>query len=105
MFDTIHWIPIAAAVVAGLIAGAAYFGGLWWTVSRLSTARNPLAFYLGSLAIRSALALFVFYLFLTNFGVARLMVVIAAFLLIRIVMVRVLGRTPADNWSTGNSAR
>ena len=105
MFDTIQWISHAAAILTGLLVGAAYFGGLWWTVDRMPTARNPLAFYLSSLAMRSALALFVFYLVLTSYGVARLMLVLAAFLVIRIVMVAILGRTTGNNLLTGSSVK
>jgi F1F0 ATPase subunit 2 len=41
--------------VVGTLLGLAHFGGLLWTVSRLHTARRPVALALASSAIRLAL--------------------------------------------------
>ena len=35
MFDTVEIMTLAAAVVAGVVLGGFYFGGLWWTVRRM----------------------------------------------------------------------
>lgn len=44
----------AIAIVAGLGLGTFFFGGLWWTVRRLPTARHPGALALGSFLVRTA---------------------------------------------------
>jgi F1F0 ATPase subunit 2 len=42
---------LCGALAAGMVLGAVFFGGLWWTVSRILTARAPaLWFGLSTLA-------------------------------------------------------
>ncbi len=42
------------AFVAGVLLGAFFFGGLWWTVSRGLRSAHPAPLFLGSLLVRSA---------------------------------------------------
>jgi F1F0 ATPase subunit 2 len=104
MFDSVSLMSIAATIVAGTFVGVVYFGGLWWTVRRLPATRHPWALYLASLAIRSALTLFVFYVVLTDYGMPQLLMLLAAFLLVRLVMAAQLGRTPASHLSEREAA-
>jgi F1F0 ATPase subunit 2 len=55
-------LPLALAWVAGLLLGAMYFGGLWWTVRRGVSSAHPARLFLGSLLIRAGVALAGFYL-------------------------------------------
>ena len=41
-------------VAAGSALGLLFYGGLWWTIRRLSTARSPAALALASFWIRAA---------------------------------------------------
>ena len=45
------------AVLVGLLLGAIFFGGLWWTVRKLQTTRHPALLFLGSLIVRMAVVL------------------------------------------------
>jgi F1F0 ATPase subunit 2 len=54
--------PLAPAFVAGLVLGAIFFGGLWWTVRRGLTAAQPALWFFGSVMLRTGVALFGFYL-------------------------------------------
>ena len=75
----------AAAVGAGIMLGAIFFGGLWWTVRRgISSSRGGF-WFLGSLLIRTGIVLLGFRYFLgddwkrmllglSGFVIARLMV-------------------------------
>ena len=76
---------LAPPLAAGLVLGAFFFGGLWWTVSRGVSARRPALWFLGSLLVRMGLALAGFYfvarnswqrwlLCLLGFVVARILV-------------------------------
>lgn len=76
---------LAPAFVAGLVLGAIFFGGLWWTVRRGLTTAQPALWFLGSLLLRTSIALVGFFLVagsewgrwltcLLGFIVARLMV-------------------------------
>lgn len=52
---TIDPIAVAAGLAAGLLLGAVFFGGLWWTVRNgLTSARAPL-WFAASYALRIAL--------------------------------------------------
>jgi F1F0 ATPase subunit 2 len=54
--------PLAPAFAAGLVLGAIFFGGLWWTVRRGLTVEQPALWFFGSLMLRTGVALFGFYL-------------------------------------------
>lgn len=45
----------------GLLLGAIFFGGLWWTVRRGVSSPRPAFWFLGSLLLRTSLALVGFY--------------------------------------------
>ena len=54
---------IAEAVPAGIVLGAVFFGGLWWTVSRALTAAVPAAWFGLSALLRMAIVLTGLYCF------------------------------------------
>jgi F1F0 ATPase subunit 2 len=51
----------AAALLAGLLIGTVFFGGLWWTVRRSIVSAWPGTWFLSSLLLRTAFALGGFY--------------------------------------------
>ena len=55
-------LRLLLALAVGLLLGLFYFGGLWWTVRRLPTARRPALLTLVSLTGRLAITLAGFYL-------------------------------------------
>ncbi|MDE3072805.1 MAG: ATP synthase subunit I [Pseudomonadota bacterium] len=50
-------VPLALAWAAGLLLGAGFFGGLWWTVRRGSASAQPALWFLSSLLLRTGVAL------------------------------------------------
>jgi len=54
-------LRLSLAFAAGLVLGALFFVGLWWTVTRCLTARRPALWLLGSLLVRTAALLAGFY--------------------------------------------
>jgi len=56
------WIALTLALVAGLLLGAMFFGGLWWTVRWAVASGSPALWFSGSLLLRLGLALAGFYL-------------------------------------------
>jgi F1F0 ATPase subunit 2 len=58
----ISFAELAVCVVAGGAAGGIYFGGLWWTVNRLTEFVHPRLALLVSFAGRAVVALAIFYL-------------------------------------------
>ena len=91
MFGTVEVITLAAAVVVGILFGAFYFGGLWWTVRRMPRVRHPLNLYFASLVARLAVVLAAFYGVLMLGGWPLLMASIAGLVASRMVLIRFLG--------------
>ncbi len=48
--------------LVGALLGGLFFGGLWWTVRKIPTARHPALWVLGSLVVRTGVTLTGFYL-------------------------------------------
>jgi F1F0 ATPase subunit 2 len=54
-------LTMTLASVGGGLLGTIFFGGLWWTVRRGVTSKQPALWFLGSLTIRMSLAVAGFY--------------------------------------------
>ena len=52
---------LALALVTGILLGAIFFGGLWWTVQKIGSSKWPALWILGSLLARVGLTLAGFY--------------------------------------------
>ena len=50
------WILILAGVV-GVLLGALFFGGLWWTVRKSVSSQRPALWFFGSFLLRMSLVL------------------------------------------------
>ena len=58
------WSPALAVVtgiLTGILLGAIFFGGLWWTVRKAVTSGQPALWFFGSVLLRMAVALAGFY--------------------------------------------
>jgi F1F0 ATPase subunit 2 len=56
--------PLALAFVAGVLLGAFFFGGLWWTVRRGMLSRRPGIWFMGSMLLRTCAVAAGFYFLL-----------------------------------------
>ena len=83
------------AFVAGLVLGAIFFGGLWWTVRAGVTSRRPALWLFPSLVLRMSIALAGFYWVGRGHG-GRLLVCLLGFVTARL-LVTWLTRTLADD--------
>ena len=54
-------LTLVLAWVAGVVLGAIFFGGLWWTVRKGVSSQRPALWFLGSLLLRMSIALAGFY--------------------------------------------
>jgi F1F0 ATPase subunit 2 len=50
-------LPLVLAGMAGLVLGAVFFGGLWWTVRKGVSSQWPALWFFGSLLVRMSIAL------------------------------------------------
>ena len=93
MNDTFRLI---VALVTGLLLGATFFGGLWWTVQKGVSSKRPALWFVGSLLVRTSIALAGFY-FIARGHWQRLIVCLIGFVVARLIVTRLtqLGGKPA----------
>ncbi|MBM4235842.1 MAG: hypothetical protein FJ152_05155 [Firmicutes bacterium] len=80
-----NWLYLVLAFLAGTAMGTLFFGGLWWTVQKMTGARKPYLLSLTSFLIRTTVILFCFYLLLQS-GWYNLFAALFGFLLARTVV-------------------
>ena len=78
---------LVLALSAGLLLGAIFFGGLWWTVRKGASSEQPAFWFLGSLLLRMSMALAGFYLVSSGHW-QRLLVCLIGFVIARLVVLR-----------------
>jgi F1F0 ATPase subunit 2 len=76
---------LALAGVAGLLLGAIFFGGLWWTVNKGVSSERPALWFLGSLLLRMSIALTGFY-FIGHGHWERLLTCLLGFVTARLIV-------------------
>jgi F1F0 ATPase subunit 2 len=85
-------VDIMLALLAGIVLGVVFFGGLWWTVRRGLGSPRPAVWFLGSFLVRAAVAVAGF-VFISHRDWRRLVACLLGFLLAR-VAVTLLTRRP-----------
>ena len=75
------------AFLAGLMLGAIFFGGLWWTVLKGVSARQPALWFSASLLLRTAIALAGFY-FVSGGDWKYLLLCLLGFIIARLFVTR-----------------
>jgi F1F0 ATPase subunit 2 len=88
----------ALSLAAGLMLGAVFFGGLWWTVIRGISSQRPALWFFGSLLVRMGITLLGFYL-VGREDWRRWLLCVLGFVLARIVVKR-LTRPAAERCSS-----
>lgn len=53
-----------SSLIAGILLGAFFFGGLWWTVRQAVTSENVALWFFGSMLLRTGVVMLGFYLLL-----------------------------------------
>lgn len=82
------------AAIAGLLLGAFFFGGLWWTVQRGVSSKYAAFWFLGSLLLRLSLVLTGFY-WISGQRWERLLACLIGFVFARLIVLR-LTRPPKE---------
>jgi F1F0 ATPase subunit 2 len=90
-----NFIILAFALVAGLVLGAIFFGGLWWTVRHGVSSKHPALWFLGSMVVRMSIVLAGFY-FVGRGDWQRLVACLVGFIIARFIVMR-LTRTPIEH--------
>ncbi len=97
-------LKLILALPAGVLLGAFFFGGLWWTVKRSLESAQPALLILSSFMLRTAVAVGGFYVALLG-GWQSLAACMAGFLVARVVLTRFI-RAPRESatMQTGRGA-
>jgi F1F0 ATPase subunit 2 len=72
-------LTLVLALVTGVLLGAMFFGGLWWTVRKGVSSKQPAFWFLGSLLLRTSIALA---------GWERMLVCLLGFVMARLIVMR-----------------
>ena len=82
-------LALASALVlpllAGVLLGTFFFGGLWWTIRRGVSSKQPAALFFFSLLLRTGIALAGFY-FVARGDWRRVLACLVGFILARILV-------------------
>ena len=78
-------LSLVLAWMAGGVLGAMFFGGLWWTVRKGVSSRQPALWFFGSLLLRTSLALAGLYV-VSGGQWDRLLVSLLGFVMARLVV-------------------
>ena len=88
-------LMLAVAGVTGLVLGAIFFGGLWWTVSKGVLSPRPALWFLGSTVLRMSIVLAGFY-FIGRGHWDRMLACLLGFVIARFLVMR-FTRTPVEH--------
>jgi F1F0 ATPase subunit 2 len=88
-------MPYLFALLSGLLAGAVFFGSLWWTVRKGLSAKHPALLFSGSLLLRSAIVLAGFY-HAAGPDYKKLLLCLLGFVAARAIVTRFVKRTGAE---------
>ena len=89
-----EFLFLASPLATGLLLGAFFFGGLWWTVIRGVSSQRPALWFFGSMLLRTSITLAVFY-FVGREDWQRWLLCLLCFVLARLgVKWLTAGRTP-----------
>lgn len=78
---------LTVVLIAGLAIGGFFFGGLWWTIQKGLTSKNPAFWFFASTLLRLSLALAGFY-FIARSDWRKWLICVIGFLIARVVVTR-----------------
>jgi len=81
----LNWFYLLLSLLAGCLLGAFFFGGLWWTVQKITESSRPYLISVISYIIRIAVVLVCFYLLLQS-GWQNLFAAMIGFIITRTVL-------------------
>ncbi|MBS0205062.1 MAG: ATP synthase subunit I [Planctomycetes bacterium] len=99
MNEVVNLLP---ALVVGVLLGAMFFGGLWWTVQKAVSSKQPALWLLGSQLLRTSITLAGFY-WISSRHWERLLVCLVGFVMARLVVMRLTQSTEARVDSVGEA--
>jgi F1F0 ATPase subunit 2 len=80
-------LTLVLALVTGVLLGAMFFGGLWWTIQKGVSFKQPALWFFGSLLLRTSITLAGFY-FIARGHWERLLLCLLGFVMARLIVTR-----------------
>ena len=80
-------LSLMPSLAAGILLGAIFFGGLWWTVRKGLSSARPASWFFGSLLLRTSLTLAGFYM-ISDGHWEKLLVCLLGFTIARLIIAR-----------------
>lgn len=80
-------LPLALAALAGMLLGAVYFGGLWWTVKKGLASPRPAQWFIASLLLRLGFTLLGFYL-VAGDDWKKVLACLLGLIIVRVIVIR-----------------
>lgn len=81
---------LAWALVTGVVFGAVFFGGLWWTVRKGAVCRRPALLFVSSFLVRTSIVLAGLYLVAGGHW-RRLLACLLGFVIARLIVTKLTG--------------
>lgn len=86
------FLALSLTFVGGIMLGALYFSGLWFTLRRIRQEKHPAAWVILSMVVRMVLLLGAFFLMLRYGGWVYLLTALAGFIVLRVATTRGMQR-------------
>lgn len=90
-------LTLVLAWAAGVLLGAVFFGGLWWTVRRGVMSQRPVLWFLGSLLVRTTIVLVGIYI-VSDGHWDRMVACLVGFVSARFIVTRLTG-PPVESYN------
>ena len=78
-------LSVVLALVSGVLLGAIFFGGLWWTIQKGFSSQHPALLFFCSLWLRMSIAIAGFY-FVSGGHLDRLFLCLLGFFMARLMV-------------------
>jgi len=96
-------LMLVVSLIAGEALGAVFFGGLWWTIRKGVSSKQPALWFSGSLLLRMAIVLVGFY-FIGRGHWHRLVMCLLGFIIARLVVTWLTRSSVEDQTHTAPEA-
>jgi F1F0 ATPase subunit 2 len=96
-------VSLMLALVAGVLLGAMFFGGLWWTVQKGVSSKRLALWFFGSLLLRTSIALAGFH-FIARGDWERLLVCLLGFVMARLLVTRLTRAAETPTYLAGEAS-
>lgn len=80
-------LSLLFALLAGMMLGAIFFGGLWWTVRKGVSSKRPALWFFGSMLLRTCIVVLGFY-FILGEDWRLLLAGLLGFIVARLIVMR-----------------